>query len=169
MANFGCSPMLTNDFSVPRQIDAQHPRAKDSLPMRLALLVWGTTLPLIIFAAVIVFNNYGRDRKDATEHVLETVRSIRLVLDAEVQPMTGGLQVLALTNTLRNGDFEGFRSIASGFLDQDGKEGRRAGGGPRRSRVVLLGHTGPAPPCLPEQPRNRGKGCLRPRARIMFQ
>lgn len=37
--------------------------------------------------------------------------------------MTGGLQVLALTRPLRNGDFEGFRGIASGFLDQYGKEG----------------------------------------------
>ncbi len=96
---------------------------KLSLPVRLALLVAGTTLPLIIFAAVIVFNNYEQDRKDASQRVLETARSIRLVLDAEIQRMTGGLQVLALTDTLRNGDFKGFRSIASGFLDQYGKEG----------------------------------------------
>jgi two-component sensor histidine kinase len=96
---------------------------KLSLPVRLALLVAGTTLPLIIFAAVIVFNNYEQDRKDASRRVLETARSIRLVLDAEIQRMTGGLQVLALTDTLRNGDFESFRSIASGFLEQYGKEG----------------------------------------------
>ena len=91
--------------------------------MRLALLVAGTALPLIVFAAVIVFENYEQDRKDATERVLETVRSIRLVLDAEVQRMTGGLQVLALTNALRGGDFETFRPIASGFLDQYGSDG----------------------------------------------
>ena len=96
---------------------------KTSLPVRLALLVAGTTLPLIIFAAVIVFNNYEQDRKDASQRVLETVRSIRLVLDAEMQRMTGGLQVLALTDALRNGDFESFRRIASGFLDQYGKDG----------------------------------------------
>jgi two-component sensor histidine kinase len=96
---------------------------KLSLPVRLALLVAGTTLPLIIFAVVIVFNNYEQDRKEASQRVLETARSIRLVLDAEIQRMTGGLQVLALTDTLRNGDFESFRSIASGFLDQYGEEG----------------------------------------------
>ena len=55
--------------------------------------------------------------------MLETVRSIRLTLDAEMQRMTGGLQVLALTDTLRNGDFEGFRRIALGFLEQYGKGG----------------------------------------------
>jgi two-component sensor histidine kinase len=96
---------------------------KPSLPVRLALLVAGTALPLIIFAAIIVFNNYEQDRRDASQRVVETVRSIRLVLDAEVQRMTGGLQVLALTGALRDGDFESFRGIATGFLDQYGKGG----------------------------------------------
>lgn len=96
---------------------------KPSLPARLALLVAGTTLPLIIFAAGIVFNNYEQDRRAASQRVLETARSIRLVLDAEMQRMTGGLQVLALTNALRSGDFGSFRRIASGFLDQYGRDG----------------------------------------------
>jgi two-component sensor histidine kinase len=96
---------------------------KLSLPVRLALLVAGTALPLIVFAAGIVFYNYKQDRKDATQRVLETVRSIRLVLDAEVQRMTGGLQVLSLTNSLRNGDFDSFRHIARGFLQQYGTDG----------------------------------------------
>jgi two-component sensor histidine kinase len=96
---------------------------KLSLPLRLALLVAGTTLPLIMFAAGIVFYNYQQDRRDATQRVLETVRSVRLVLDAEMQRMTGGLQVLSLTNSLRSGDFNNFRRIASGFLEQYGRDG----------------------------------------------
>ncbi len=96
---------------------------KPSLPVRLALLVAGTTLPLIIFAAGMVYNNYKQDRQNATQRVLETVRSIRLVLDAEMQRMTGALQVLSLTNSVRDGDFEGFRRIAQGFLDQYGEGG----------------------------------------------
>jgi hypothetical protein len=91
--------------------------------VRLALLVAGTTLPLIIFATVIVFNNYEQDRQDASQRVVETVRNIRLVLDAEVQRMTGALQVLALTNALRDRDFDRFRRIAEGFLDQYGEGG----------------------------------------------
>ena len=91
--------------------------------MRLVLLVAGTTLPLIIFAVGIVFNNYEQDRRDATQRLLETVRSIRLVLDAEMQRMTSGLQVLSLTNSLRSGDFNSFRHIAAGFLEQYGKDG----------------------------------------------
>jgi two-component sensor histidine kinase len=96
---------------------------KLSLPVRLALLVAGTMLPLIIFAVGIVFNNYEQDRKDATQRVLDTVRSIRLVLDSEMQRMAGGLQVLALTDSLRSGDFTRFRRIAAGFLDQYGRDG----------------------------------------------
>ncbi len=91
--------------------------------MRLALLVAGTTLPLILFAAGIVFNNYRQDRQNATQRVLETVRSIRLVLDAEMQRITGALQVLSLTNALRDRDFDGFRRISQGFLDQYGEGG----------------------------------------------
>jgi two-component sensor histidine kinase len=97
--------------------------SKLSLPVRLILLVAGTTLPLIIFAVVIVFSNYEQDRKDATQRVVETVRSIRLVLDAEMQRMTSGLQVLSLTNALRDRDFDGFRRIATGFLEQYGTGG----------------------------------------------
>src|SRR5882762_8369019 len=96
---------------------------KLSLPMRLVLLVAGTTLPLIIFAVGIVIHNYEQDRRDATLRLLETVRNIRLVLDAEVQRMTSGLQVLSLTNALRDRDFDGFRRIAAGFLEQYGKNG----------------------------------------------
>lgn len=97
--------------------------SKLTLPVRLALLVTGTMLPLIVFAVGIAVYNYKQDRSDATRRVLENVRSMRLVLDSEVQRMTGGLQVLALTNSLRNDDFDSFRRIALGFVDQYGKGG----------------------------------------------
>ena len=96
---------------------------KPSLPVRLVLLVAGTTLPLIIFAVGLVFYNYEQDRRAASLRVVETVRSIRLVLDAEMQRMTGGLQVLSLTDALRDRDFDSFRRIAAGFLDQYGRDG----------------------------------------------
>ena len=97
--------------------------SKLTLPVRLALLVTGTMLPLIVFAVGIVVYNYAQDRNDATRRVLENVRSMRLVLDSEVQRMTGGLQVLALTNALRNDDFQSFRRIALGFVEQYGRGG----------------------------------------------
>jgi len=95
---------------------------KLTLPVRLALLVAGTTLPLIVFAVGLAYSNYRQDRRDATSRVLETVRSIRLVLDSEVQRMTGGLQVLALSDSLREDDFKSFRRLAEGFIDQYGRD-----------------------------------------------
>ena len=80
-------------------------------------------LPLIIFAAGVVFHNYEKDREEATKRVLQTARGLRFTLDAEMRRMTGGLQVLALTNALRTGDFANFGDMASGFLDQYGKDG----------------------------------------------
>jgi two-component sensor histidine kinase len=107
----------------PKQASSGNRVPKPSLPVRLVLLVAGTTLPLIVFAVGFIFHNYLEDRKAATERVLQTVHGIRLTLDAEMQRMTGGLQVLALTNSLRNGDFGSFRRIAAGFLDQYGRDG----------------------------------------------
>jgi two-component sensor histidine kinase len=44
------------------------------------------------------------------------------VLDSEVQRMTGGLQVLALSESLRRGDFGSFRRLAAGFISQYGED-----------------------------------------------
>lgn len=96
---------------------------KLSLPVRLALLVAGTALPLIAFATLIVFEDYVRDRKEASERVLGTTRGIRFVLDAEVQRMTSGLQELAFSESLRTGDFDRFRRRVAGFLNQYGEHG----------------------------------------------
>lgn len=96
---------------------------KPSLSVRLVLLVAGTTLPLIVFAVGIIFHNYLQDRQEATERVLQAVGSIRLTLDSEMQRVTGGLEVLAMTDTLKNGDFDGFRRIALGFIEQYSKGG----------------------------------------------
>ncbi|MBR0837482.1 sensor histidine kinase [Bradyrhizobium manausense] len=79
-------------------------------------------LPLIVFAVGLAYSNYRQDRSDATRRVLETVRSMRLVLDSEVQRMTGGLQVLVLSDSLRNGDFDSFRRLAIGFISQYGED-----------------------------------------------
>ena len=96
--------------------------SKLTLPVRLALLVAGTMLPLIVFAVGLAYSNYRQDRSDATRRVLETVRSMRLVLDSEVQRMTGGLQVLALSESLQKGDFDDFRRLANGFIAQYGED-----------------------------------------------
>ena len=70
---------------------------KLSLRLQLSLLVMATLLPLIIFAVGLVYVYHQHDRDAAFDRVLETVRGIRLVMDAEVSNVTAGLQVLALS------------------------------------------------------------------------
>jgi two-component sensor histidine kinase len=89
-----------------------------SLPLRLAILVAGTILPLIGFAAAIVYQHYRQDQRDAFARVLQNTRSIQLVLDREMQGIVSGLTVLAGSDSLARGDFEGFRPRAKAFLAQ---------------------------------------------------
>jgi two-component sensor histidine kinase len=86
------------------------------LRLRLPLLVAGTTLPLILFAAGLVYFKHVRDREAAFDRVLETVKSVQLVLDTEMQGITLALEVLANSRALRNDDLEGFRGNAEAFL-----------------------------------------------------
>ena len=97
---------------------ARRPLSKRSLGIRLVLLVAGTTLPLIVFAAGLVYHQHIRDREAASERVLDTVRGIRLVLDSEMQSLTSALQVLALSEALQHDDIAGFRREVDVFLSQ---------------------------------------------------
>ncbi|MGA7183977.1 MAG: hypothetical protein WBY67_11810 [Pseudolabrys sp.] len=92
-------------------------RCSLSLRLRLAILVAGTILPLIGFAAAIVYQHYRQDQRDAFARVLQNTRSIQLILDREMQGIAG-LTVLAGSDSLMRGDFESFRSRARAFLAQ---------------------------------------------------
>jgi two-component sensor histidine kinase len=100
--------------------------------MRLSLLVAGTTLPLIIFAAGLVYVYHERSRDLAFDRVLETVRNIRLVLDSQMQSLTSGLEVLALSQALQRDDLDGFRRDAEAFANRF----------PEESAVLLADRTG---------------------------
>src|SRR4029079_3952152 len=89
-----------------------------SLPLRLAILVAGTTLPLIGFSAAIVYQHYRQDQQDAFGRVLQFSVGIRRVLDREMQGIVSGLAVLGGADSLARDDFEAFRSRALAFLSQ---------------------------------------------------
>jgi len=91
---------------------------KLSLRLRLALLVAGTAIPLIFFATWLVYSHHVERRDSAFDRVLETARAIRLELDSEVHSFVSALQVLALSQSLQRGDFEGFRRDVQAFLSQ---------------------------------------------------
>lgn len=89
-----------------------------SLPLRLAILVAGTSLPLIGFSAAIVYQHYRQDQHEAFGRTLQFTRSIQLVLDREMQGIASGLTVLASSGSLARDDFESFRGRARAFLSQ---------------------------------------------------
>jgi two-component sensor histidine kinase len=91
-------------------------RGELSLRLRLPLLVAGTMLPLILFAAGVVYFNYVQQREAAFERVLETARGIRSVLDAEMHGITLAMQVLGNSQALQRGDLDGFRRSTDAFL-----------------------------------------------------
>src|SRR6478609_4558879 len=74
-------------------------------------------IPLLLFAVGLISWTYLRDREAAFNRVMETVRSIRIVLDSEVNSITAGLKVLALSQTMQQGNLEGFRKSAEAFAD----------------------------------------------------
>ncbi|MCA1382074.1 hypothetical protein I6F34_14595 [Bradyrhizobium sp. BRP05] len=77
------------------------PAFAKAYPARSArLLVAGTTLPLIVFAVGLAYYNYHQDRSEAARRLLGTVRSMRMVLDAEVQRITGACPCRAASSAL---------------------------------------------------------------------
>src|SRR5690348_3276852 len=89
---------------------------KFPLRLRLPLLVAGTTLPLILFAAGLVYVKHVHERDVAFDRVLETARGIQLVLDSEMRGITLALEVLANSHALQNDDLSGFRNNAEAFF-----------------------------------------------------
>lgn len=89
-----------------------------SLRVRLAVLVAGTMLPLIGFAAATIYQHFLQDQREAFGRVLQFTRGIQLVLDREMQGIVSGLTVLANSETLTHGNFAGFGERARTFLQE---------------------------------------------------
>ncbi len=89
-----------------------------SLPVRLALLVGGTMLPLIIFAGAVIYTNYLQDRREAEERVAQVTRGTRDAVEREMQGVLAGMIVLANSRSLAADKFEDFRLSADAFIQQ---------------------------------------------------
>jgi len=87
-----------------------------SLHRRLAILVAGTVLPVLILAGVIVYSAYVRTREDAGARILQGAISAMAAVDRELQNQMSALQILSLEPELIEGDFEEFRDDADRFI-----------------------------------------------------
>jgi two-component sensor histidine kinase len=90
--------------------------AKQSIPIRLSLLVAGVVLPLTIFAAVLVYYNYEANRRTAYDRILQIARGVATNVDAEFRAAIASLEVLALSEALERDDLVTFRQQAEHFV-----------------------------------------------------
>jgi two-component sensor histidine kinase len=91
--------------------------AKQSIPLRLGLLVTGMVLPLTIFAVVLVYYNYEGNRRTAYDRILQIARGVATNVDAEFRAAIASLEVLALSEALQRDDLATFRKQAEHFVE----------------------------------------------------
>ena len=90
--------------------------AKQSIPVRLGLLVAGVVLPLTIFAVALVYYNYEANRRTAYDRILQIARGVATNIDAELRAAIASLEVLALSEALERDDLAAFRRQAEHFV-----------------------------------------------------
>jgi PAS domain S-box-containing protein len=84
-----------------------------SIRRRLILLVLASLLPLVLFAAFLVYGAFRAERASAERHASDTARALSLAVDRELQSRIAALQALATSPTLLRDDIEGFRAQAA--------------------------------------------------------
>lgn len=71
-----------------------------TLRAHLVLLILMTAVPLVLFAAGVILLYAQQERQTAERGMRETVRALALAVDREVDEVTTGLGVLALSGVL---------------------------------------------------------------------
>lgn len=86
--------------------------SRTSLRQVLWGLVFALTLPAILIAAVGFYASYRAELNATDQRVQETVRALASSLDREIEKNETALRVLALSSSLRDGDFARFYGLA---------------------------------------------------------
>src|SRR5215469_2060140 len=98
---------------IPDQALRARPRnGRLSLRARLMLLVVASVVPLVAFTLVRGYLDYQDAVTGAGRKTLELARSLALGVEKQQQARIAVLEVLALSNALRRGDFDVFRARA---------------------------------------------------------
>jgi two-component sensor histidine kinase len=89
-----------------------------SLRTQLFILVIGTLLPLSALSVINVVQDYRAAQRAAQEQVLQITRSGIATVDRELQYVRAGLEVLALSPSLRVDSLDAFREEAVNFVER---------------------------------------------------
>jgi PAS domain S-box-containing protein len=87
-----------------------------SLRWRLTLLVVASVIPLLVFILVFQYVQYLKDVDTTGQRTLALARSISLLVDQELQTRVSALEALAVSRSLADGDFAGFRTKAAAVV-----------------------------------------------------
>jgi signal transduction histidine kinase/CheY-like chemotaxis protein len=102
---------------IPDQAQRARPRnGRLSLRARLMLLVVASVVPLVAFTLVRGYLDYQDALASAGRKTQELARSLALGVEKQQQARIAVLEVLALSNALRRGDFEIFRARADAVV-----------------------------------------------------
>jgi two-component sensor histidine kinase len=93
----------------------KHVLRRLSLRSRLAFLIAGSTLPLILAAGILIYQNYQEARRTAAERIMQTARGMMAAVDDELQDAASALKVLAQSPALQRRDLAAFRADAERF------------------------------------------------------
>ena len=108
------APTMGRRWTVP----AGRLLAKQSVPVRLGVLVTGMVLPLTILAVVLVYYNYEVNRRTAYDRILQIARGVATNIDAEFPAAIASLEVLALSEALERDDLAAFRNRQNTLLNR---------------------------------------------------
>ena len=107
----------SDDFTTaPVRLPAGTDR-RDSIRLRLGLLVVACVLPVWIAAGFLIYYNYQSRRALTEQRMLETARALTMVVDRELANMQAGLSVLATSPSLVSGDLPAFNRRARMVLE----------------------------------------------------
>jgi PAS domain S-box-containing protein len=81
-----------------------------------ALLVLITTVPLVLFAARLIFTSWQQQQAMVDRQNVERARAIGFAIDQEVQTTIAALKVLASLEPIDRGNLEDFHALASSIL-----------------------------------------------------
>lgn len=107
------APAAVDDLS-----DRVEPAPRHTARLRavLSVLVLGTAVPLVLFAALLIYNSWEEQIAVVDRQNVDTARAISVTIDKEVERAEAALQVMASLNALNDPDLLRFEAIALRLL-----------------------------------------------------
>ncbi|MFL6214225.1 MAG: ATP-binding protein [Blastocatellia bacterium] len=99
---------------LPNKPKAEAPRRRTlALRWNLVLLVVGALIPMVVFAAVVVYRLAGSEREAAERRLVRSASDLTVALDREIHSTIRTLSALAESEELKRDDLKAFHTMAT--------------------------------------------------------